>query len=161
MTESMPASSCEDLHPGQTHHEWNVSWDRGQPDPWAAPPLRPDAGQLSRLLLHAADRRADDRRAELIEGACRKPVKPFAQYDGWPDFGEGDYVMMPDKNGDVVMSGDVLELRNGTPVRVQIEPGVTRAQAARLLRTIAGHVEADGAGDVYPRSRDFPGEPPF
>ena len=152
MTETMPGSSCEDLHPGQTHHEWNVSWDRGQPltsteDPWAAPPLHPDAGHV--------------RRAELIEAASQKLVKPFAQYDGWPDFGEGDYVMTPDKNGDVVMSGDVLELRNGTPLRVQIEPGVTRAQAARLLRTIAGHIEADGEGDVYPRSREHPGEPPF
>ena len=47
MTETMPGSSCEDLHPGQTHDEWNASFD-------SAPAPPPQLGDWKQRI-HALD----------------------------------------------------------------------------------------------------------
>jgi hypothetical protein len=84
-------------------------------------------------------------RERLLSDAARKPVTEFTQYDGFFPGPDGiDSVIRPDEDGDCVFGpSQVRELRNGTPVRVQIEPGVSAAAAARVLRKIAEGIEME------------------
>lgn len=95
-------------------------------------------------------------RSDLIAKAMDKPIKLFRQYDVFPRVG---FDLNPPYNeqGDQHWGGDaVWELRNGTPVRVQIELNVSAEDVVRALRDIANQIEQHGFGDYEAAE-----EPPF
>jgi hypothetical protein len=130
--------------------QWTASHAAGDGEPTA--PMDPaDAQAIVMSLLDqfpslieqfptatTATRRRDD----LLADAARKPVKRFRQFDVFPGVGPD---MNPPANdeGDQMFCGLAWELRNGTPVRVQVEPDVTPEAAVRALRLAADSIEAD------------------
>jgi hypothetical protein len=102
-------------------------------------------------LRHAAERLLI--RINEAEAACEaakqtaldKPMRDFYQVDGWANV-EGDYIMVPDDDGDVLMSGRKLEPQNsGTTVRIWIAAEADRADVLRILRKQLAWVESGGA----------------
>jgi hypothetical protein len=86
--------------------------------------------RLERLEMRIPHRYEQTR---LLEEARSKPVREFVQYDAFHTEGP-----------DSLFGGWVNELRNGTPCRVQIEPGVDAASAVAMLRRIVDWIETDG-----------------
>lgn len=88
-------------------------------------------------------------RSKLIAEAMDKPVQGFRQWDAWVPVARyaGDCVTGT-QDGEtpvVTWSGDkTWELRNGTPVRVQIADDVDRQAAIEGLRAILAVLELDG-----------------
>jgi hypothetical protein len=64
-----------------------------------------------------------------------KPLRNFIQVDGWANQKPGDYMMVPDADGDVLMMGDVREPQaSGTTVRIHIAADAERSDVLRIIR---------------------------
>ena len=79
---------------------------------------------------------------KLAHYALREP-KRFRQIDGFIHAGLGNVVPY-DQDGDVLMMGDTIELMNGAPVRVLIDPSTTHEDAVRVLSKIAEWAKSEG-----------------
>jgi len=86
-------------------------------------------------------------KGELLEKYAGKEANEFWQWDGFAEYGPGDYFMVPDDQGDVIMVTSTTELMTTKPeVRVLIPIGTTRYAASRLLKKIAKEIRTDGVG---------------
>lgn len=71
-----------------------------------------------------------------------KPLRDFIQVDGWANHPRGDSVMVPDDDGDVLMSGRNRERqRSGTTVRIQIAANAERDDVLRIIRKQLAWIE--------------------
>jgi len=86
-------------------------------------------------------------RLELITKFREKPVREVLQFDG--DFGiPQDNAARPDKDGYLVMSGLVWDLRKTDwPVRVQIIPGINKRDTLILLNKVVERIKQIPADD--------------
>ena len=76
----------------------------------------------------------------------QKPLRDFIQIDGWADMEPGDYVMVPDDDGDVLMSVRHWEpQRSGTTVRIHIDATAQRDDVLRIIRKQLAWFEECGA----------------
>jgi hypothetical protein len=86
-------------------------------------------------------------RRKLLREYDRKPFREVFQLDGLitRDGKAGDNYGSsgtPDEDGDCINCEKKLELRNTDTVRVSVPLGVTRSEAARLLRKMAQWIES-------------------
>lgn len=64
-----------------------------------------------------------------------KPVREFIQVDGWANIESGDYIMVPDYDGDVLACGRTREpQRSDTTVRILIASDAKHDDVLRIIR---------------------------
>ena len=81
----------------------------------------------------------DERRADLLADAARKPVRHLMQFDVFQS--NFDDIVRPDEDGDCLFWSHTYELRRSDIVRVQFPVGYDRDNAVRALRKIADFIE--------------------
>jgi hypothetical protein len=81
----------------------------------------------------------DERRADLLADAARKPVRHLMQFDVFQS--NFDDIVRPDEDGDCLFWRDTYELRRSDIVRVQFPVGYDRDNAVRALRKIADFIK--------------------
>jgi hypothetical protein len=75
---------------------------------------------------------------------CDRPLRDFIQVDGWANMKPGDSMMVPDSDGDVVMSGRTREpQRSGTTVRILVAADAEHADVLRVIRKQLDWMESD------------------
>ena len=103
----------------------------------------------------------EPRRSELLAEAIDKPVKAFRQWDIWvpvKNYELDDITGTPDGTcPGITGPGDLTwELRNGTPVRVQAEPHISREDVIKALRSLADSIERqDWSWSAHPEPDPF------
>lgn len=60
---------------------------------------------------------------DLLNHYAEREPRDFVQYDAWYEPEGGDYVMVPDAEGDILMLGLTTELMQGAHVRVLVNAG--------------------------------------
>lgn len=79
----------------------------------------------------------------LLEHYANRNVHYYDQYDGWLGVEPGDFVVVPDDDGDALTGIEAAELRSGMyPVRIQILSGTPANDAKRLVRKLASWIES-------------------
>jgi hypothetical protein len=122
-------SAVTDLHPSSERRCVVVNTQTG-----VAAMLEPAAAhQLAAELMNAADA-CDCDWPDWLQ-ASPKPLRNFIQVDGWANIEPGDYVMVPDDEGDVLTGGACREpQRSGTTVRILIAADADQADIVRIIR---------------------------
>jgi hypothetical protein len=91
-----------------------------------------------------------------------KPLRDFIQIDGWANIEPGDPIMVPDDDGDVLMSGRTREPQSsGTTVRIYIADGADRDDVLRIIRKQLDWFERGLCLEMTPFGGDDDSEPPF
>jgi hypothetical protein len=89
--------------------------------------------------------RKKDLKTKLLEHYNATEPHPFKQFDCFCNVEPGDFLLVPDDDGDCIFRSDTYELMTGSvEVRVLIVPGTTTKDAVRALGKISGWIERLG-----------------